>query len=138
MADTNLVVLVGRLTREAETKFTSGGMAICSFSLAVNQRVKKGDGWADEASFFDCNVFGKTAENVGKYLVKGKQVAIDGRIKQDRWEKDGQTRSRVVINADNVQLLGGGQDQPRRETAGNDSAPSDSAPPDFPDDMPPF
>ena len=131
MADLNSVMLIGRLTRDAETKYTSGGMAICSFSLAVNQRVKEGDSWQDEASFFDVATFGKTAESIGKYLVKGKQVAVDGRLKQDRWEHEGQSRSKVVINADNVQLLGGG-DRPAT------SAPSDSAPPDYPDEFPPF
>lgn len=137
MADMNKWIGIGRLARDAEMKYTSGGMAICKFAIAVNARVKQGESWADEASFFDVTVFGKAAESINQYLVKGKQVAIEGRLKQDRWEKDGQTHSRVVINADNVQLLGGGNQQaapanqarPERDT-------QDSVPPDFPDDIP--
>ena len=105
--DTNTVMIIGRLTRDMETRYTSGGMAIGSFSLAVNRRVKKGDGWADEASFFDCTAFGKTAENLITYMVKGKQVAVLGSLKQERWESEGQNRSKIVIIAENIQLLGG-------------------------------
>ena len=55
--------------------------------------------------------FGKTAENLAQYMTKGKQVGVDGSLHQDRWEKDGQNMSRVVVNADNIQLLGGGTEQ---------------------------
>ena len=97
---------VGRLTRDAELKYTSGGMAVCKFSVAFNSRVKNGDDWVDEANFIDVTLFGRAGEAVNQYLVKGKQVAIDGRIKQDRWEKDGQNHSKISIIADNVELLG--------------------------------
>ncbi|AEE16855.1 single-stranded DNA-binding protein [Treponema brennaborense] len=107
MADLNHVTLIGRLTRDAELKYTSGGFAISNFSIAVNRRRKNGDQWVDEASFFDINLYGKSAENLKPYLLKGKQVAIDGELRQDRWEQDGQPRSKVVIAANNVQLLGG-------------------------------
>ena len=136
MADMNKWIGIGRLTRDAEMKYTSGGMAICKFSIAVNARVKQGESWADEASFFDVTVFGKAAEAINQYLVKGKQVAIDGRLKQDRWEKDGQNHSRVVINADNVQLLGGGEARPDNQARQESSAQGDGVPSDFPDDYP--
>ena len=106
--DLNSVFIVGRLTRDMELKYTSGGMAIGKFSLAVNRKKKSGDQWVDEASFFDVTCFGKTAENLSQYMTKGKQVGVGGSLHQDRWEKDGQNMSRVVINADNIQLLGGG------------------------------
>jgi single-strand DNA-binding protein len=106
MRDLNKWTGIGRLTRDAEIKYTAGGMAICPMSIAVNRRFKKGDSWEDSASFFDVELFGKQAESVGKYLVKGKQVGISGELVQDRWEKDGQTRSKVKIVADDVQLLG--------------------------------
>ena len=96
---------VGRLTRDAELKYTSGGMAVCKFSVAFNSRVKNGDDWVDEANFIDVTLFGRAGEAVNQYLVKGKQVAIDGRIKQDRWEKDGKTQSRVRIAANNVHFM---------------------------------
>jgi single-strand DNA-binding protein len=105
--DINAVVLVGRLTRDSEMRYTNGGMAICSFSIAVNHSKRSGEQWTEEASFFDITMFGKMAEAVQQYLVKGKQVAVQGKLRQDRWEKEGQSRSKVVIIADNVRLLGG-------------------------------
>ena len=107
MTDLNHVVLIGRLTRDADLKYTSGGYAISNISRAVNRSKKDGDQWVDEGSFFDINLFGKSAENLKQYLVKGKQVAIDGELRQDRWEQDGQPRSRVVVVANNIQLVGG-------------------------------
>jgi len=109
MRDVNIVVLVGRLTRDAELKYTNSGQAICRFSVAVNRSRKQGDQWVDEASFFDVDYWGKGGEAVNQYLVKGKQVAIEGELRQDKWEQEGQARSKVVIAASNVQLLGGGQ-----------------------------
>jgi len=106
--DTNCVVLVGRLTRDAELKTTSSGFAVSNFSIAVNYRKKQGDGWEDVANFFDITLFGKQAETLHQYLVKGKQVAISGELRQDHWQQDGQNRSKVVINANSVQLLGNG------------------------------
>lgn len=105
--DINSVVVVGRLTRDAEMKYTSGGTAICKFSVANNKTVKKGDQWSEEANFFDVVLWGKRGEAIAKYLGKGKQVAISGELDQQRWEKDGQKRSRIEIKAHNVQLLGG-------------------------------
>jgi single-strand DNA-binding protein len=107
-ADINHVVLVGRLTRDAELKYTANGQAVCKFSIAVNRSRKNGDQWVDEASFFDVTLWGRQGEAVNQYLVKGKQVGIDGELRQDRWEQDGQKRSRVDIVANNLQLLGGG------------------------------
>jgi single-strand DNA-binding protein len=108
MKDLNNVVEIGRLTRDAELKYTAGGTAVSKFSIAVNRRVKSGDQWKDEASFFEINLWGKQAESLNQYLIKGKQVAVDGELVQDRWTQDGQNRSKVYIKADDVQLLGGG------------------------------
>lgn len=107
MADINRVVLVGRLTRDAEMKYTGGGLAICKFALAINRRRKQGDQWVDEANFFDCVLMGRQGEAINRYLTKGKQVGVEGELRQSRWEQDGQPRSRVEIFATNVQLLGG-------------------------------
>jgi len=108
MADLNHVVLIGRLTREAELKYTSGGQAVCKFSIAVNRRRKNGDQWEDEANFFDIVVWGRQGESLHPYLVKGKMVGVDGELRQDRWQQDGQNRSKVEIVANYLQLLGGG------------------------------
>jgi single-strand DNA-binding protein len=108
MSDVNHVTLIGRLTRDAELKYTSTGYAISYFSLALNRRRKSGDQWIDEANFFEVSLYGKLAEVLKAYLLKGKQIAVEGELRQDRWEQDGQQRSKVVISATNVQLLGGG------------------------------
>jgi len=126
MKDTNVLVVTGRLTRDAEVKYTSGGMAIGSLSLAVNRSVKKGDGWTEEASFFDVSCFGKTAENLKQYLTKGKQILVRGSIKQDRWEKDGNKMSRVTIDAEEIQLLGGREVQSRQEQSSGYQAPAEN------------
>lgn len=105
--DLNRVTLIGRLTRDAELKYTNSGLAVCKLGLAVNYRKRSGDQWADEVSFFDVTIFGRQGESINQYLQKGKQIAVDGELRQDRWEQDGQPRSKVTIIANNVQLLGG-------------------------------
>lgn len=107
--DINHVIEIGRLTRDAEVTYTPGGMAVAKFSIAVNRRVKKGQEWVDEANYFDVSVFGKQAENLKQFLTKGKQVCVDGYLKQDRWQDQatGQNRSAVKIIANDTQLLGG-------------------------------
>jgi len=145
MADVNHVILIGRLTRDAELKYTSGGMAVCKFAIAVNKRRKQGEQWVEEVSFFDIVLWGKSGEGLNQYLVKGKQVAVEGELHQNRWEKDGQTQSKVEIVANNVQLLGGGQQRAEGESApipddstlAGTGAPADQkTPPDIPDDIP--
>ncbi|MDR0374583.1 MAG: single-stranded DNA-binding protein [Treponema sp.] len=108
MADINHVVLVGRLTRDAELKYTANGQAVCKFSIAVNRRKKSGEQWVEEANFFDIVVWGRQGEALNQYLVKGKLIGVDGELRQDRWEQDGQNRSKIEIIANNLQLLGGG------------------------------
>ena len=113
MTDLNSVVLIGNLTRDAELKYFQNGTAVAAVSIAVNSSRKQQDGtYADEVSFFDVNIYGKTAENLKQYLTKGKKIAVEGSLKQDRWQdsQTGQNRSRVVVNADTVQLLGGKED----------------------------
>lgn len=103
--DINAVFEIGRLTKDAEKTYSGAGAAIVNFSIAVDH-MKKKDGTAD-TSFFQCKAFGKLGENLAPYLTKGKQVAIKGYLKQDRWEKDGQKQSRICINCDEIELLGG-------------------------------
>ncbi|HTP58087.1 MAG TPA: single-stranded DNA-binding protein [Spirochaetia bacterium] len=128
MADINHVVLVGRLTRNAELKYTNSGAAVSKFSIAINQRRKKDDQWVDESHFFDIVFWGKGAEAINQYLVKGKQVGIEGQLRQDRWEQDGQSRSRVEIFATNVMLLGGGQGGSQAGGSGTRSSGQSSEP----------
>lgn len=112
MTDLNHVVLIGRLTQdlgsdERSFGYVGNGQARANVSIAVNRSKKNGDQWIEEVNFFNVTIWGKTAENLKPYLTKGKQICIEGHLKQDRWEKDGQKQSRVTIVADNVQLLGG-------------------------------
>lgn len=150
MADVNYCILIGRLTRDAELKYTSGGQPVCKFDIAVNKRKKQGESWVEDANFFSVILWGRSGESLNQYLVKGKQVAVEGELHQNRWEQDGQSRSKVEINANNVQLLGGtagsaGQSagsqggsaetyQRRPESSG--STEDNASPPDFPDDIP--
>lgn len=107
MKDLNQVTIIGRLTRDGEMKYSQGGMALLNFAIACNRSVKdpmSGE-YKDEASFFDCVAFGKSAESVAQYMMTGKQIGITGELVQDRWEKDGQKHSRVKINVNSIQLL---------------------------------
>ena len=117
MQDVNTVTLAGRLTRDAEMKHTQGGTALAQFSVACNERKKSGDEWTEEASFFDCVLWGRLAEAIVQYMTKGTQVVLSGRLQQDRWEQDGQKRSKVKVNVKEIQLLGGRSEskaQPRQ------------------------
>ena len=104
--DINSVNIIGRLTRDIELKSTAGGTTVGKASIAINRRVKRSGEWTEEGNFFDVVMFGKTAENIAKYAGKGKQIGISGELEQQRWEKDGQQRSKIVIIANSVQLLG--------------------------------
>lgn len=106
MNDTNSVLLIGRLTRDSEVRYTRNGSAVSSFSIAVNRRRKSGEQWIDEVSYFEINLFGKAAENLAQYLIKGRQVAVNGELRQDRWTNgEGKAKSKVFIVADSIQLL---------------------------------
>lgn len=129
--DINVVSLVGRVTRDAELRYTPAGMALCNFSIAVNRSVKKGDQWTEEASFFDLTLWAKQAEGLNKYLTKGQQVGVSGSLEQQRWEKDGQKHSKVAILVDKIQLLGG-----QRQGATGGSGPAGGAPQGADDDIP--
>lgn len=142
MTDLNHVIEIGRLTRDISGRdfgYTTGGTARLNLSIAVNRSEKRNGAWTDKASYFDVTVWGKTAENIKSYLHKGKQIAVDGYLDQQRWEKDGQKYSKVCIIANKVQLLGGneaqGATQPTapQEPAGGYSGADGG---EFPEDIP--
>lgn len=123
MTDINSVFLIGRLTKdigsdERSFGYLPSGQARANVSIAVNRSRKQGEQWVDEVNYFDVTIWGKTAENLKPYLTKGKQIAINGHLKQDRWEKDGQKFSKVIVVADTVQLLGGKSDNGGSQGAG--------------------
>ena len=106
MTNLNHTWLNGRLTRDADLKYTSAGYAISNFALAVNESKKKENKWEDSVSFFDINVYGKMAENLKQYLKKGKFISLHGKLRQDRWDQNGETRTRVVIVALDIEQIG--------------------------------
>lgn len=138
MSDMNKTILIGRLVRDAELKFTQGGMAICSFSLAVNMSKKTENGWIKVPNYFDIVCFGKSGESVAKYLTKGKQVCVDGELRQDAWEQDGVKRSKVQVIASEIHLLGSVTDGEKRVTVSdNEEGQKQSMKMDnFDDDIP--
>lgn len=148
MRDINEVIIVGRLTRPAELRYSNNGTAICSFSIASNKSRKTPQGWQDEGHFFDVTFFGKQAEAVNQYLGKGQQIVVKGELHQDRWtdKNTNQNRSKVKIIAQNVQLVGGKSNGGGNNTGagsgfGNQSGDKEYAeqyagPEDFKDDIP--
>ena len=106
MASFNRVILVGNLTRDPELRYIPSGTAVSDIGLAVNDRVKKGDQWVDEVTFVDITLWGRTAEIANEYLSKGSPILIEGRLKLDRWEKEGQKHSKLKVVGDRLQMLG--------------------------------
>jgi len=139
MQDINSVNMVGRLTRDAELKYTNTGYSILNFSIASNRGVKKNDEWQDEVSFFNCVLFGKRAEALAQYMTKGKMIVITGELTQDRWtDQNGQNRSVVKIIVNKLQFVGGKPGQKTVQAPAADPDP-DLAPlpeDDFTDEIP--
>lgn len=133
MVTFNRVILAGNLVRDPETRFLPSGVAVTSFSIAVNRRYKSNDEVKEEVSYFDVSVFGKTGENCAEYLSKGRPVLVEGRLRQRRWEADGVKRSKIEVVAENVQFLGG-----PRGASGEAGAPAPPAPETSQDEDIPF
>lgn len=106
MSDINSIIIVGRLTRDIELKYSTKGTAIGKMGIAVNESVKKNEVWENEVRFFNVTIFGQMAESLRPYLLKGTQIGIQGKLKQNRWEQNGQARSSIDIIATSIQLLG--------------------------------
>ena len=115
MKDINTVTLAGRLTRDAELRYTKGGTAVVSMAIATNRTSKDGDNYVDVPSFFDLVLFGKLGEVLNAHLTKGKPVVVSGELEQQRWEKDGQSRSKVVIIVNELQMFNNSNAEASRE-----------------------
>ncbi len=141
MASYNRVILIGNLTRDIELRYTPGGMAVTENCIAVNDRRKNATGeWVDEATFVDVTLFGRIAEVCSEYLSKGSPIMVEGRLKLDQWEKDGQKRSKLYVIGERMQMLsaregggsasggsgssGGRAQRPVQAASENDSAPA--------------
>jgi len=107
MASYNRVILLGNMTRDPELRYTPTGLAVTDIGLAVNDRRKGTNGeWVDEVTFVDITLWGRTAEVVSEYCSKGKPLLVEGRLKLDSWETDGQKKSKLKVIGEKVQLLG--------------------------------
>jgi single-strand DNA-binding protein len=107
MAAFNRVILMGNITTEIELRSTQGGTAVCDVSLAVNDRRKNQAGeWVEDTTFVDVTLWGRTAEVAAEYLGKGSPILIEGRLKLETWESDGQKRSKLKVVGERMQMLG--------------------------------
>lgn len=105
----NQVILMGNLTRDPELRQIPSGQSVCSFSLALNRSYKGKDGeWQEATDFIDVVAWGPLGERVAQYLSKGRPCLVNGRLQSRSWEQDGQKRSKVEVNAQDVTFLGGG------------------------------
>ena len=135
MLSINRVLITGRLTRDPETKYLPSGQALTNLGIAVNRRFQDKSGeWRDDTMFIDVETWGKTAERAAETLKKGQPVFVEGRLKQDTWERDGQKQSKIRITADVVKGFdasrggsgdGGGESDGGEE--GYSSAPASSS-----------
>ena len=108
MASFNRVIVMGNLTRDVEVRYLQSGMAVADIGLAVNDRRKNQAGeWVEEATFVDVTLWGRTAEVAGEYLSKGSPILVEGRLKLDSWESDGQKRSKLKVVGERMQMVGG-------------------------------
>lgn len=105
---------IGRLTADPELRFTPNGNSVCTVCVAIDRDYKR-EGEERQVDFIYVDVWGKTAENLAKYMGKGRQVAIDGRLQVDKFEKDGQKRTAYKVVANRVEFLGSGQKQSKEE-----------------------
>ena len=133
MASFNRVILLGNLTRDIDLKYTQGGTAVTDIGLAVNDRRKNQAGeWVEDTQFVDVTLWGRTAETASEYLAKGSPILVEGRLKLETWDDDGQKRSKLKVVGERMQMLGkrgaaanGQQTQPVAAASGNneDDAP---------------
>lgn len=118
MASFNKVILVGNVTRDIELRSIGNGAKVCDLGLAVNDRKKTATGeWVDEATFIDVTLWNRTAEIAAEYLGKGSSVLIEGRLKLEQWEVDGQKRTKLKVIGDRMQMLGGKKEAAVQQTS---------------------
>lgn len=139
MSDINNVSLTGRLTRDPDFRVTAGGTQLLSFGLAFNTSVRNrqtGE-WEERGNFIDCTMFGKRAEALERYLVKGQKVAIAGELRYSTWDRDGQRRSKLDLIVDEIDFMAPprGAAQPAQAPA-TPQAPTPPVVDEFDEDIP--
>ena len=128
----NKVIMIGNLTKDPELRYTPQGTPVCSFRIAVNNRIKKGDNVENDTLFIGVVTFGRPAETASKYLLKGSGVLVDGRLQERRWESGGQQKSLMEIVARDLKFM------PKRDGSGGSAEHSDDIPPEETSDLEPF
>lgn len=124
MASFNRVILCGNLTRDPELRETPTGSKVCEMGMAVNERYKTATGeWVEKPVYVDFSAWNRQAETCSEYLSKGSPVLVEGRLRYDTWEKEGQKRSKLSVTADRVQFLGA----PKQSGMGQNPGPGPSA-----------
>lgn len=107
MASFNRVILMGNITRDIELKYLQSGTAVTEIGVAMNDRRKTASGeWVEETTFVDVTLWGREAEVASEYLSKGSPIFIEGRLKLDSWETDGQKRSKLRVVCERMRMVG--------------------------------
>lgn len=133
MNDLNSLLVEGNATRDPDLKYLPSGTAVCTFSIASNRSFKKDDGYEKEVSFFEVEAWGKLAEAISKNMHKGRGCRVVGRIKQEHWQKDGATHSKVKIVAEHCEFKWEDKDKKQTEQKQQND---ESLPPDYDDEIP--
>jgi single-strand DNA-binding protein len=135
MPSYNKVILMGNLTRDIELKFTPSNQPVATIGLAVNRKFKTKEGEdREEVTFVDCEAWGRTAEVMKQYLVKGRPVFVEGRLKLDTWQdkESGQNRSKLKVVVESFEFIdskgGGGGSSGSSEYSGSSEPRSSSRP----------
>ncbi|MDA1049047.1 MAG: single-stranded DNA-binding protein [Planctomycetota bacterium] len=129
MANFNRVILMGNITRDIELKYTQSGLAVTEIGMAINDKRKNANGeFVDDTVFVDVTLWGRTAEIASEYLAKGSPIFIEGRLKYETWETDGQKKSKLRVVGERLQFIGPRGDRPRGGGGHNESEYSEHAP----------
>lgn len=126
----NRIILIGNLTRDPEIRYTPSGVAVATVPIAVNSRYRQGEEMREETLFIDAIVFGKQAETCTQYLNKGRMVLVEGRLRERKWEYEGQKKIKFEVIASNIRFLS------RKESI--ESQEVDQIPPEEYTDLEPF
>lgn len=125
MSDINRVVLVGRITKDPELRYTQSETAVTSFSIANNKTWSKNGEKQEQTSFFNCTAWGKVAEIIAEHCKKGARIGVEGRLNQSTWQdNDGNKKSKIDVTVENFQFLDGKRDQEHSGNGNNEQAPS--------------
>lgn len=134
MTDLNNVFITGNIVHDIGEKDvqTVGNTTKLTVTIATNKSVKSNGQWTSKGMFFDVVLWGKLADNLRQYLVKGKGIGVVGTLDQDRWEKDGQKKSKIYITANELKLLGGKAEDSANATSGEPKQDNLGFPEDIP------